>query len=71
MGLTIPAPDGKGTLSADYDNVIRLFNLDNGKEVRRFEGHTGCIQSLVFSADGRYILSGSCDGTMRLWRWAK
>jgi tRNA A-37 threonylcarbamoyl transferase component Bud32 len=68
---TIPAPDGKGARTADFDHIIRLYNLETGKEVRRFEGHTNGLMSLVFSADGRYLLSGSCDATMRLWRWAK
>jgi WD40 repeat protein len=68
---TIPAPDGKGAANADFDHLIRLYNLETGKIVRTFEGHTSGIMSLVFSADGRYLLSGACDGTARLWRWAK
>jgi WD40 repeat protein/tRNA A-37 threonylcarbamoyl transferase component Bud32 len=68
---TIPAPDGNGARNADFDHVIRLYDLETGKEVRRFEGHTSGIMSLAFSADGRYLLSGACDATLRLWRWAK
>ena len=30
-------------------------------------GHTGSVNSAVFSLDGRYILSGSDDGTLKLW----
>ncbi|MFT5326609.1 MAG: serine/threonine protein kinase [Planctomycetaceae bacterium] len=32
-----------------------------------FRGHTGSISSLSISADGRRVLSGSWDKTMRLW----
>jgi WD40 repeat protein len=53
------------------DYAIRLFNLDSSKEVRRLEGHTSYINGLTFSADGRYLLSGSGDWSVRLWRWAK
>jgi WD40 repeat protein len=63
-------PDGLVDF-AESDCVIRLFDLDTGKELRRFERHTAPITSLVFSADGRYLLSGSHDGTLRLWRLAK
>jgi serine/threonine-protein kinase len=69
-GITLN-PEGKGTESKGIDNLIRLFDLDTGKEVRKLEGHTGAVHSLCFSADGRYLLSGSCDGTLCLWRWAK
>jgi WD40 repeat protein len=30
-------------------------------------GHTGRVQSVAFSPDGRYIVSGSSDGTIRIW----
>src|SRR4051794_30095778 len=43
----------------------------SGGEVRRFEGHTGPVRRVAFSADGRRALSGSGfpggDQTMRLW----
>jgi len=37
------------------------------KEIRRFEGHTGEVYGVCFSADGRRALSGSDDKTVRLW----
>ena len=36
-------------------------------EVRRFDGHAAGVQSVAISADGRHILSGSDDHTVRLW----
>lgn len=33
----------------------------------RFTGHTGMVTSLRWSPDGKYLISGSADGTAMLW----
>jgi WD40 repeat protein len=71
------SPDGKFVLTGsgnDYleekderDFSVRLWDIFNGKEVKRFEGHTDKVNSVVFSPDGKLILTGSKDKTARLW----
>jgi WD40 repeat protein len=38
-----------------------------GPDVRVFEGHTGSVTSVAFSTDGKQIVSGSYDNTVRVW----
>lgn len=49
------------------DFVIRLFDVVAMRMVRKFEGHTDRITDLCFSEDGKWLLSSSMDGTLRIW----
>jgi WD40 repeat protein len=58
----------KAIYKLDSSCTMRLWDLASGKELKRFEGHAGPVLSMAVSADGRFILSGSNDNTMRLWQ---
>jgi hypothetical protein len=42
-------------------------DLITGKERRRLQGHRDFVHSLVFSGDGRVLVSGSMDTTALVW----
>jgi WD40 repeat protein len=54
-------------LSGSADSTIKLWDIQSGKEIRSFKGHTNEVTSVCFSPDGRYALSGSYDKTLKLW----
>jgi WD40 repeat protein len=45
---------------------VRLWDVETGKELKRFEGHTDKAAG-VFSPDGAQVLTFSPDKTLRLW----
>src|SRR5262249_23955046 len=49
------------------DNSIYFGEVDSGKPLRRLSGHTGYVRALAFSNDGRLLVSGSDDNSIRLW----
>ena len=45
-----------------------MWDAQTGKLVSHpFEGHTDLVTSVAFSSDGKYIVSGSWDTTIRMW----
>ncbi|NJO71356.1 MAG: hypothetical protein HC825_06015, partial [Oscillatoriales cyanobacterium RM1_1_9] len=46
----------------------KLWHLPSGKLLKTLKGHSGSIRPLVFSPDGKTLVSGSRDKTIRVWR---
>jgi WD40 repeat protein len=66
---------GPKVVDAVYDEdprcSLRLWDIETGKELRQFKGHGGPVLTLALSGDGRFLVSGSADCTMRLWEMPK
>jgi len=59
-------------LSASRDKSLILWTLTRDDEKfgvakRRLKGHSHYVQDVAISSDGQFALSGSWDGTLRLW----
>lgn len=60
------SPDGAYALCTSGDGAY-LVSLQENKVVRRFEGHQASVACTAISADGRRVLTGDRDHTIRLW----
>jgi WD40 repeat protein len=61
------SPDGKVLATGVRDQLIRLWAMDSGKELRHWECHREAITSLAFTPDGKMLASRGWDRTVRLW----
>lgn len=61
------APGGRTFLTGAGDGIARLWDVQTGKEIRQFKGHSDRFAALVFSPDGSQILTANLDKTVRLW----
>ena len=53
------------------DGKVRLWDSLSGDCIRTFSGHADAIQSLSLSANQDYLVSGSSDGTARVFEIAE
>ncbi|MBO7180979.1 MAG: hypothetical protein J6V51_05545, partial [Bacteroidales bacterium] len=50
-----------------WDMSIVLWNPNNGKNLQTLKGHTFSVESLCWTPDGKYLISGAGDQTVRIW----
>jgi WD40 repeat protein len=60
-------PDGT-LASGGMDHTIRLWHPELNQETAILMGHSGSILCLAFAEHGNALISGSLDGTLRIWR---
>jgi WD40 repeat protein len=46
---------------------VKVWDAATGKEMLNLTGHTDSVTSVAISTDGQSIVSGSRDGTIKVW----
>ncbi|MCU0569994.1 MAG: LuxR C-terminal-related transcriptional regulator [Oculatellaceae cyanobacterium Prado106] len=53
--------------SSDTNGTIYLWQIAEGKQIFKLEGHTSWVETISFHPDGKFLASASEDNTVRIW----
>jgi len=65
-GIIAVSPDGRLVVSVQ-GNALRVWDAGTGLQIALLTGHTAPVNCFAFSGDGRHIVSGSDDRTLKIW----
>ncbi|PPQ91572.1 hypothetical protein CVT25_012046, partial [Psilocybe cyanescens] len=58
---------GKQIVSGSSDELVRVWVVSTGEELKVLNGHTKFVRSVAFSPAGKQIVSGLNDKSVRVW----
>jgi WD40 repeat protein len=59
--------DGRLLASGGGDMLVKVWDVQNGTELRSLRGHSDWVSSVAFGPDSRFILSASVDKSVKIW----
>jgi WD40 repeat protein len=59
-------PEGKTIVSGSQDGSVRIWNYDNGQQLRQMD-HGGPVAMVAIRADGKRLASGGANNAAKLW----
>src|SRR5262249_33698370 len=60
------SPDGRTLAVGSLDQHVKIVDADNGEARSELHGHHGPVTGLAFLRDGRSLIAGSRDSTVRV-----
>ncbi len=63
------SPDGKYLVSGSADKKVKIWSVEQKKEIASLKQYNKVVRSVSFSPDGKYLASGCDDGVIKLWNF--
>jgi WD40 repeat protein len=68
IAVCMTSPDGKRFATAGYDNVVKLWEVDTGKELRSWDMHMperdAFVINMTFTPDSRRLVTANANTTL-------
>lgn len=61
------APDGATIASASYDRLVKIWDVQTGKQKRSLKEHSDAVYAVTFMPDGKRLVSAAGDRTIKVW----
>ena len=61
------SPDGSKLATASADRFLKVVRVEDGKELKSFEGHTHHVLAVDWSGDGKQLATGGADNVLKVW----
>ncbi len=68
MGLAVH-PTAPLVVTACLDGGVRAWDVRSGALTNLWTGHTAGVQCVALTCDGKYVVSGSDDHTVRVFEF--
>lgn len=59
--------EGSYIASAGYDQIVRIWDVDNGELIQTLNGHNKTIDTITLVKDKNQIVSAQNDGLILVW----
>ena len=63
--------DGNYLVIGDSKNTPKVFDAKTGKQLSTLFAHTQAVRSVDFHPSSKYILTGSEDAQVKVWKWVQ
>lgn len=70
VGVVMVSPDGKRFATVGFENVLKLWDLQTAKELRRWDmntpdrEHTPFVMTVAFTPDGRQLVTANANSSL-------
>jgi len=68
-GLAV-SPDGKAIATCGNDNLVKLWNAEDGALLQTMTGHASNVFNVIFHPSGQFLLSADLKGQVHQWEVA-